>query len=152
LGGGITLSEFGRMSLVTLDALFFSLALGIWVSAMNRSAQKAAAFSSLLIVLFSAALPACGALIATAHKSSSVNPFFLAPSVGFSYYLAFDAPYKNAKVWFWTSLGVVFALSWLGLILASIITPASWQDRPLGKASQSWRDRWTNWSFGTRQE
>src|SRR5947209_20282860 len=41
LMGGLTLGEFGRMALVALNALFFSLAVGICISSMSRSALKA---------------------------------------------------------------------------------------------------------------
>jgi hypothetical protein len=152
LGGGITLSEIGRMALVTVSALFFSLAMGIWVSAMSRSAQKAAALSSLFIFLVTAALPACGGLVAAAHTAPKVHRLFLAPSVGFAYYLAFDAPYKSDKVWYWSSLGIVHGLSWLGLILACVITPASWQDRPIGAAQLNWRQRWRAWGYGSPEQ
>ena len=152
LGGGITLAEFGRMSLVAVDALFFSLTSGIWISSMSRSAQRAAAFSSLLVIFFTAALPAVGALMAAVYKTPMVNPLFLASSVGYSYYLAFDAAYKAGGNWFWISLAVVQGLSWIGLILASVITPASWQDRPLGKRPPNWRARWSDWFSGTMSE
>ncbi|HTL16764.1 MAG TPA: ABC transporter permease subunit, partial [Patescibacteria group bacterium] len=148
LGGGITLPEFGRMALVTINALFFSLTLGICVSSMSRSAHKAAAGTLLLVLLFTAASPACGALIAAAHKTPKVNPLFLAPSVGFTFYQAFDAPYKIAKSWFWTSLGVVQGISWVGLILASLITPAVWKERPLSKTLSAAREHWRAWTFG----
>jgi ABC-type transport system involved in multi-copper enzyme maturation permease subunit len=148
MGGGITLAEFARMALVTVDALFFSLTLGICVSATSRSAQKAAAITSLLIVFFTVGLPACGEVVAAIRKNRSVDFLFLAPSAGFSYYLAFDSPYKAFKPWFWGSVGALNGASWLCLILASLIAPRSWQDRPPGQASSRWRDRWRAWSYG----
>src|SRR6266567_7442343 len=42
LMGGITLGEFGRMAVVTINALFLSLSMGICVSAFSRSARVAA--------------------------------------------------------------------------------------------------------------
>jgi ABC-type Na+ efflux pump permease subunit len=149
MGGGITLAEFSRMALVIIDTLFFSLTVGICVSAMSRSAHKAAAASSLVTIFFAALLPACGALVATMTKLPTVNTLFLAPSVGFAYYLAFDAPYRTSKSWFWVSLGIVHGASWLCLILASVFAPRSWQDRPLVGDSLRWRDRMHAWSYGT---
>jgi ABC-type transport system involved in multi-copper enzyme maturation permease subunit len=148
LGGGITLAEFGRMALLTLDALFFSLTLGIWASSMCRSAQKSSAACSLILILFVVLSPAVGALVATLEKTPSVNRFYLVPSVGFSYYLAFDAPYRLNKEWFWISLGVVHAVSWIGLVLASLITPRCWQDKRVGSSGRGWRERWREWSYG----
>ncbi len=152
LGGGITLAEFGRMALVTLNALFFSLTLGIWASSMSRSAQKSSAACSLMLIVFVVLSPAVGALVATLQKAqSSASQFYLVPSVGFSYYLAFDGPYRLNKGWFWISLGVVQAVSWLGLILASLITPRSWQDKRVGSSGRAWRERWRDWSYGNPQ-
>lgn len=152
LGGGITLAEFARMALVTVVALFFSLTLCICVSAASRSAHKAVAISSLLIFFFAAGLPACGQIVAIIRKSPSVDFLFLASSSGFSYYLAFDAAYKVFKPWFWGSLAVVNGASWICLILASLIAPRSWQDRPPSRGWSRWGDRWRAWSFGDQME
>jgi ABC-type transport system involved in multi-copper enzyme maturation permease subunit len=152
LGGGLTLAEFLRMSLVVIDALLFSLTLGICVSAMSRSAYRSAAFSVLFILLFVAFFPVLGVLVASFTKGRSVNWLFLAPSVGFSYYFAFDAAYKTSKACFWVSLAVVHGTSWLCLILASLAAPRTWQDKPLGGKSISWRDRWQVWTYGDALE
>ena len=41
LMGGVTLGEFGRMALVAVNTLFFSLTAGIFASTVSRSARKA---------------------------------------------------------------------------------------------------------------
>ena len=146
MGGGITLAEFGRMALVTVNTLFFSVTLAICVSALSRSAQTG--ISSILVAFFAAGLPACGALIASVNKSTTVNPLFLAPSPGFSYYLAFDAPYKLSKEWFWGSVGFLHGCSWCCLILASLIAPRAWQERAGGQGALRWRQLWTQWTYG----
>jgi ABC-type transport system involved in multi-copper enzyme maturation permease subunit len=152
LGGGITLAEFGRMALVTVNTLFFSLSLGICVSTVNRSAQKAAAVTSLLIALLAFGFPACGEVVATLRKSRSLDFLFLTPSAGFSYYLAFDAPYRSSKPWFWISVGILNGCSWLCLILASLIAPRCWQDRPSGQGARPWSDGWREWTYGSAQK
>jgi ABC-type transport system involved in multi-copper enzyme maturation permease subunit len=148
LGGGITFAEVGRMILVIIDALFFSLTIAICVSALTRSAQKSASLSVVMILFFGAILPGCGALLASIHKTDPVNPWFMTPSPGFSYYLSFDGPFKAKGVWYWTSLAVIHGLSWLSLIIASLIAPASWQDRPLTKNAMHWQQAWLAWKFG----
>src|SRR6266852_5912272 len=52
LMGGITLGEFGRMAVVTINALFLSLSMGICVSAFSRSARVAAGTTFFLVFLF----------------------------------------------------------------------------------------------------
>jgi ABC-type Na+ efflux pump permease subunit len=148
MGGGITLAEFVRTSLVTVNALLFSLTLGIFVSAMSHSAQRAAALSALLLLFFAGIVPAFGALIAGFTKAQSVNLLFLMPSVGFSYYLAFDGPYKSSSSWFWVSMAIIHGASWVCLVLASLTARRSWQDRPKGDRSLRWRDWWNNWTYG----
>jgi ABC-type transport system involved in multi-copper enzyme maturation permease subunit len=152
MGGGITLAEFARMALVTLTALFFSLTLGICVSAGSRSAQKAAGLSSLVIIFFAAGIPACGALVAAIKKASAVNPWFLSSSSGFSYYVAFDAPYKSSKWWFWVSIAVQNAAALFCLFLASVIAPRAWQERASGQQTLRWRELWKHWNYGWAAE
>src|ERR1035437_1195460 len=50
--GGVTGGEFARMALVVVNTLFFSLAVGICVSAVSRSPRKAMAMTFLLVLLF----------------------------------------------------------------------------------------------------
>src|SRR5438445_3722175 len=50
--GGVTPGEFGRMAIVTINTLFFSLSIGICVSAFCRSARIAAGTTCFLVSLF----------------------------------------------------------------------------------------------------
>src|SRR5438552_6414070 len=88
--GGVTPGEFGRMAIVAINTLFFSLSIGICISALSRSARGAIGLTFLVILLFAALLPAAGALIAFFSKArSSQLPFFalfFMPSPGFSFY------------------------------------------------------------------
>jgi ABC-type transport system involved in multi-copper enzyme maturation permease subunit len=152
LMGGLTLGEFGRMALVVINALFLSLALGIFVSSMSRSAQKAAGVTLLLIVFITALLPWCGAIVAFIRNARPVASGFLLPSPGFNYYMALDMNYQTQGAAFWTSLVLIHGLGWLCLLLACIIAPRSWQDRPAGVQRLRWRERWQGWTFGSSAE
>ncbi len=152
LMGGVTLGEFGRTALVTVNTLFFSLAVGLCVSAASRSARKAVGMTFLIILLVTAVLPACGAWITYLAKPRAVRTFFLIPSPGFSYYLAWDSPYKLWRNQFWLSLLVIHGLGWILLALASVIVPRAWQDRPAGANRLRWRERWKLWSYGDLAE
>lgn len=152
LMGGLTPGEFGRMALVTLNSLFFSLALGMSVSAMSRSAQKAMLMTFALVLLFTAVLPAIGGIAASFGKIRNLEVVFLIPSAGFSYYLAWDTPYRLRGEMFWYSVSLMHAAGWLCLILASGVTPRTWQERPPGTQTLRWRERWQLWSFGNLVE
>ncbi len=92
--GSVSIGEFWRMTLVLTNTLFFSLATGIFVSATSRSARKAMAGTLLLILLIDAAFPGLGAWLAFRQSANSVNTAFLLPSVGYAYWLVFDAQYR----------------------------------------------------------
>jgi hypothetical protein len=152
LMGGITLGEFGRMALVAINALFFSLSLGICVSAFSRSGRKSATMTFLLLLVIGGVLPAIGGYKMYLTSSNKFPPPFFWPSVGFTYFLAWETPYKALSDDFWWSLGTVHGLSWFFLILASIVAPRSWQDRPAGIKKLRWRERWLLWSHGDSAE
>src|SRR5690348_13323226 len=79
--GGVTLGELQRMALIAVNALFFSLTLGICISAISRSGRKAAAATFLIILLCSALLPAIGAWINYSGRYRGLEQYFYMPSV-----------------------------------------------------------------------
>ena len=153
--GGVTAPEFERMAIVAINTLFFSLALGLGVSAMSRSARKAIGATFLLVLVITAVWPACGALLAFYQRSPGFNPFFLIPSPACSFACAFDSLYSLSPVYrwrFWESLVVVHLLGWFFLLLACVVAPRSWQDKPAGVQALRWRERWQLWSYGNLAE
>src|SRR5258705_2957090 len=42
--------------------------------------------------------------------------------------------------------------SWILLVMAALIAPRSWQDRPAGAQRLRWRERWRLWSYGNLAE
>ena len=154
LMGGVTPGEFGRMALVAVNTLFFSLALGICMSAICRSARKAMALTLVVILLLTVLLPAVGAWLASLARARPVPAAFLMPSAGYGYFLAFDRPYTSLALadQFWWSLLLLHGLGWLFLALASAIAPHTWQDRPAGAPRLRWMERWREWSYGSVAE
>lgn len=152
LMGGVTAGEFGRMALVALNTLFFSLAAGLCISAMTRSSKNATGMTFLVLLTVSGVLPALGGLLAAWGRATRVEPAFLLPSPGYAYYLAFDVNYKVWQPHFWISLSLVNALAWLALVLASFIAPRSWQDKAPGPKSMLWREHWRAWTYGDLAE
>lgn len=150
--GGLTAAEFGRMALIALNSLFFSLALGIGVSAISRSAQKSMVATLAFVVLITALLPACVLFFSSNAKAGRLPLAFLLPSVGYTYYLAWDTPYRLQHELFWYSLALIHGLGWVFLAVACLVAPRTWQDRPPGAQTGWWRERWRLWSFGDAQE
>ena len=152
LMGGVTLGEFGRMALVALNTMFFSLAIGICVSAISKGARQARGATFLLIMLFAALLPICGSWQFLFGRSRVIEVVLMLPSPGFAYYLAWDIPFKARADDFWKSICVIHGLAWLFLAGASLLAPRGWKDRPAGVRRLRWRDRWKLWSYGNLEE
>jgi hypothetical protein len=140
------------MALVAINTLFFSLTVGMCISALSRSARNAMGMTLLLILLITAGLPALGAWLGFVVRAKEVPVGFLMPSAGFTYFLAFDSSYIRSAKAFWVSLAVIHALGWLFLVLASLLAPRSWQDRPAGAQRLRWRERLRSWSYGDGPE
>jgi hypothetical protein len=75
------------------------------------------------------------------------HPLFFSCPV-YSYCCSFDANYRGTPEYFWLSVGVTHALTWLLAALASWIVPHSWQDRESGKGKARWADKWRIWVYG----
>src|ERR1041385_6512050 len=152
LMGGVTFGEFGRMSILTINVLFFSLSIGICVSAFSRSARIASAMTFFLVFLLTALLPAAGALAGFFLKARRLEPLLLLPSAGFAFRMGFDAAYKAVPRLFWISCCVIHSLGWIFLLVSVLVAPRSWQDKPAGIQNLRWRERWKLWSYGNADE
>ncbi len=152
LMGGVTLGEFARMSLLSLNALLFSLAAGMWVSSFSRSAFHAPLGTALVIVGFTALAPACGSILVMLGKTRLVPPAFLMPSAGFSYYAALDQTYRVSQAPFLISMGVINCSAWVFLALASIIVPRTWKEGRSGARRQRVNDRVASWRYGGAED
>jgi ABC-type transport system involved in cytochrome c biogenesis permease component len=148
--GGLAAAEFARVAAVLVNTMFFSMCVGMFASASCRSARASAALTLLLVLLFTAAFPAWGTWLAWKAQTRNFESLWFLPSAGYTYALALETPFRRAGgAAFYGSLGVIHALGWIFLGLACVITPRSWQDRPLSERGERWRAWWQMSSFGS---
>ncbi len=148
LMGGMTNGEFWRMALVLANTFFFSLAAGMFMSALSKSPRAAMALTLLFLLAASLGLPLLGGLISYIRESRDLslvcqlcNPIWPAT-------LAPDLDYKAEPQHFWWSAGIIHASGWLFLALACFIVPRSWQDHPPGANRSRWSALWRRWNLG----
>jgi ABC-type transport system involved in cytochrome c biogenesis permease component len=148
--GGVSGAEVGRMALTLLATLFYSLALGLFVSALSRQGQRA--MMTVFLVLLSSAglLPALNAALAALTRTTFIdNPLnWLSPV--YMYILAF-APVYRAHLF--VGALVTHCLTAAALLgLACALLPQRWQDRPekLGSARACRQVRSLESSFALR--
>lgn len=121
--GGVTVGEFWRLVLVLLDTLFFSLTVGLLVSAASRDERRAWGSTVGLLLLFAGALP----LLGNIGAGSILAPF--SPTTAFLG--LFDNAYRTSPDRYWAAVRNLNLLSWAFLAAASFVLPRAWQDRPL---------------------
>lgn len=142
LMGGVTGAEFGRIALVLLNTLFFSLSAGMLASACCQSSRAATALALLLILLVTMGSPALGfGQWWLRDWKGSYEMSFLLPSPVFTYYCGVDALFVRvaSRSYYW-SLGIVHGLGWAFLALASFIAPRSWHDKAVSAGGQRRRE------------
>lgn len=140
LFGGITAGEFWRMALVLLNTLFFSLAVGMGVSALSRNAYRAVA-GTLAAVLLLAAAPFLG--LAFGWRGN-LNVAILGMSPASAYATAFAGRFGRASSLFWLSLGWTHLAAWALLACASWWVPRCAVEVAAGGLPGG-RRRWRSW-------
>ena len=140
LMGGVTGAEFWKTSLALMNALFLSLAAGMFVSSISRDPQKAMGATLSLLVLISALGPAVDALfsrIITLRPTASISsPVYLFVTAGW-----------NTRSPFWPALLVNQLIAWILLVLSCVLLPRTWQQKATKSSTtaESW-GRW--WKYG----
>jgi ABC-type transport system involved in multi-copper enzyme maturation permease subunit len=147
LMGGTSNGEFWRMVLVLLNTFLFSLAIGVFGSALSRDFRRAMAANLVLLLLFVAVPPAISAAIAYFTRRPFIPElFFSCPA--YAFYLCDDKRFGVEGVKFWSSVAIVHAITWFLILLASVIVPRSWQDQPGRTSKNLWRGFWRIWNYG----
>ncbi len=150
LAGGVSGAEFTRVILVLSNTMFFSLAIGIFVSATVRDERAAVALTFGLLLFFSAGMPLIGMLEAEARRGQ-MDPFFYVMSPPFTCVAALENVSRGGtsglRLFGW-SLGVIHVLAWLFLGMACYAMPRSWQDKTSGSAMARMFEKWQQVRFG----
>jgi ABC-type transport system involved in cytochrome c biogenesis permease component len=112
LMGGVTRGEFLRVILALLAALFLSLSLGMFVSALNREARQAMSGTFLGLLVLGGVLPVMWWVGIVLHFRWPAA-ISLSPSPVYLFHSAFDIYYRTrvGPGEFWTSLLTVISLS-----------------------------------------
>src|SRR5258706_10119772 len=128
LMGGVAGAQFCKTSLALLNALFCSLAAGLFVSAISRDSQKALGATLFLLLLFTFGGPLGDAILAGITKRG-FNPFLSLSSPGYVFLMAG----QWGRTSYWIGLLVAQAIAWLLFGLACALLPRTWQEKAATK-------------------
>jgi len=150
--GGLTGGEFWRTTLPLVNALFFSLATGICVSAFGRDLQRTMIGTLGLVLLFAAGSPALAKLGLVFGIPSTWLGFIATAGSCFEWispYSIFVGALEPMYLWqpgkYWGTLLASQLFGWFLLALASRALPQRWQERAMmsepGGALTRWPQR-----------
>lgn len=142
LAGGVTGGEFWRAILVICNTLFVSLSLGMLISSLSRDSTKAMNGTLLSGLLVLGGLPFIDLALA-GFDHTKFQPML---SLGSPVYL-FTNTGGYSFGYYWICLLIQNALAWGFLVLASLQTPRSWQDKSVA-SSASRPSFFHRWRFG----
>jgi len=123
--GGVTAGEFWRMAAVWLSSLFFSMAVGLCVSAVTWHNFRSFTVTTAILITLGGAV------------------------AGYAAYSAFAKPFAAHPLRFWLLLGLIHVLAWLFLQGAArkVFDFTRWEQPIPDAPSQQWFARF----FGKRQ-
>jgi ABC-type transport system involved in multi-copper enzyme maturation permease subunit len=148
--GGVTLSEFWRIVLVAVNTLFFSLATGMFCSAISRDERRSMVVAFLIVLFFAAGFPLLAGFCHEWRPTRPIAEYLLVPSPGYAAVMAFEAPFtKSTFNHFHASVIFTHVLSWAFLIAASFIVPRTWQDRALTTGQVKRREKLNEFQLGS---
>jgi hypothetical protein len=138
--GGISGGEFWRMTLVLLNTLLFSLATGMFASALSVRPGRAMTATAALLVLFTAPSALVDYFAFAGLRQSGTD--YLVPGVFQAYALAWDGRYQLPPHNFPPSILFTLALSVGQLGLASCILPRTFQLKVYPYGIAAWLRSW----------
>jgi hypothetical protein len=141
--GGVSGMDYARLVLALMNALFFSVAIGLVVSVFCWNERTAVGAAVGLVLLLGAVLPAAGWMLSN-RFGAALHWWYLTPGP--------MGAVVSALGWGGAARGLTFGgawlgthcLAWLALAVGALFLPRVWQDRAL---QGSW---WREWKMGGR--
>lgn len=135
--GGVAPEQFWKTMLALLNAMFFSLATGMFVSAISRNGQKALAGTLGLMALWVFA----GLVLDWAIAQNNGRPFRPLLSLSSPVHV-----FQSVEGWsgrFWQALLLNQIVAWLQMALACFLIRRNWQDKTSKTEPQ--QSKWSSW-------
>ncbi|MCX8156573.1 MAG: ABC transporter permease [Verrucomicrobiae bacterium] len=154
--GGRTIEEIGRLALALWAALFFSLSLGLAVSACVVRMRHTGIITNALLAWFAFLSPWLGSALCEAYPDTGLASWaewlLVRPSPLEGIGHAFDHLYdKTDPALYWWPIGSSHALALGALVLTWWRLPRSWQNVQGGFRKGSWREWWHRFWTGSAE-
>ena len=130
--GGVTLEQFGRVALVLINTMFFSLSLGVFVSSISKNERKAmgGTFLGLLLLVLG---PFVLAYVLSQRIGLSEELMAISPLYAFGVVQNAMGPRVGGPQFYWVSVIATHLLAWFFLLFAAWILPRCVNDLPAAR-------------------
>ena len=142
--GGVSMAEFWRVSLVLINTLLFSLAVGLAVSAFGFHERNVMLTTLLCLLLAAFGLPALWYGATKFTNARWLDVVFLFPSPAYVFKTSASGLFVKAPSDFWPSMLTMAGISLACVITASLRLPRSLQEpdyAPKARGPRSWSGR-----------
>ncbi len=150
--GGVSITEFWRITLVSLNMLFLSLAIGMIASAVCKDERRAMGMTILVLLVLIFGLPVVLLILNSKGIVHDDQTFFIEFCPAYSGFTGFDLVYKTREPRFWRSTAIVHLLGWLCIFLSSRVVANSWKDKAASARTVRWRECWMQWCHGNSRQ
>ena len=144
--GGITGSEFWRLTLVLVNTLFFSLALGMLISVLGQEERHTMLGTLFALLAVAFGLPLLWKGATTVIDSRWFDLVLLLPNPCYAFKL-----YASGTGDYWLSMVTIFALSAVFIVVSSFLLPRIFQEKIRTIRTQRWADRFHRLRFGKQE-
>lgn len=149
LNGGVPAGQFWFTMLALANTLFFSVCVGLLVSALSTDPRRSLSSATGVVLFFWLGLPFLAQLAATAPPGSlaaRVGPFCAHCSLSAT--MGLSAVFGVAPPKPWVPLLTTHGLAWAFLLWASVATRRAWRERPRGRLRARGESWWRDWVMG----
>ena len=127
LVGGLTGTEFWHMTLVLLNTIFFSLSIGMLVSALGHLERRVTLMTFFWIIFFTLGLPLLWRGASLINNSRWWDILFLLPSPSYAFKLSASAGLRIIGIEFWFSMLTIFGLALVCMVGSAYLLPLRFQ-------------------------
>lgn len=137
LTGGLAPGEFWRTLLVFVATMYFSLSIGMWISAASHDGRQAIITTLVAITVLTGVLPALWQF-GTRFPMGRKLDFLLWPSPVYAYVRGIDASFARlfGPGEFWAPVATILGIGTAAIVAASLVLPKSWQKGPDARSSR----------------
>jgi ABC-type transport system involved in multi-copper enzyme maturation permease subunit/predicted RNA-binding Zn-ribbon protein involved in translation (DUF1610 family) len=135
--GGVTAGEFWRLLLALLNALFFGLAAGLFISSCGRD-ERTVWSAGLILVGGVTVLPPLVDLLIAGGDLALVVPFFGLVSPVQALLSLGDEGYRLDPATYWSAFGMCHLLAWGCLVGGGIALMRTWRADDAGGTRFAW--------------